>query len=326
MTLDVVTNADGSVTVISSGDVTISGPLNLTFSDAYVPPEPPIPEKPRFSVGARCKTGPDDPQSGNLGLQWKTGVETFGPLSSTRAFEVTLPAAPTYFTPDGVDEIISFKSDPNGNLEAFVKALRGTKPKIINHHEPEADYANGADFVREWDGFRNRAKAARPDVQFGMIAGAYQYRTGKAGVSGSFLPPDADWYGIDTYRKGTDAVFNAVVPLAKCDEFLRWRDLVADKNPDAPLWVTEYGRGLVPTPAKQRMDTMNADVAYLKEEGFAGILYWWSNRSNLAAEQWRFTDPGSIETWSALVAENAPSTPTGIIGRIASRLTGKDES
>ncbi|QQS18812.1 hypothetical protein IPL68_01975 [Candidatus Saccharibacteria bacterium] len=259
--------------------------------------------RPRFYVGARCKPGPDEPNSNNLSLQWQTGVSTFGPLAATRAFEQTLPATASYFTPSDVLEIPSFKDDAGGNMASYVNSMRGDAPMFIFHHEPEADYATGAQFVSEWTSYRNAAKAARPSVQFGMIAGGFQYRPGNNGADGSFIPPNADWYGFDTYRKGTDTGVNAVKPLTELVEFQTWYSFVASKG--KPLWITEYGRYLLSVDESGRPGVIAADHQWLVANGFAGWMYWWSNRSNDVLEQWRFTDQPSIDAWSAVVAAHA---------------------
>lgn len=250
-------------------------------------------------IGARAKDSSSS-LAGDLRAAFDRAQTRLGPLQVTRVFYTSLPTAHTRISPDGVLEIISFKS--GANLESFLGSLKQGE-MIAYHHEPEGDYATGADFVAEWDGYYDRAKKAQPAVQFGMIAGGYQYRSAGKGYDGSFLPDRADWYSIDTYRDGsTENAFGAIVPLTDVAEFQRWYGLVKDRG--RPLAVTEYGRGTVggtevaSTPLKRRT-ILPSDIDWLRARGFFAFSLWFSDYGP-DRRAWCPTDQEYYAAFSAL--------------------------
>jgi len=198
-------------------------------------------------------------------------------------------------------EVTSYKTAGSSSLAPFVKSMPA-QDMIAFYHEPEGpgDWSSGPAFVAAFNAEYKAAHAANPKVKFGMIAGAYQYRTAGLGYSGSFLPPLADFYAVDTYRDGsTENAFGAIVPLTQVAEFQRWLSLVKGKG--KPLMVTEYGRGtvgsgeLATTPAK-RASVIAQDLPYLRSLGFMMVSYWYSDFGP-DGRAWRFTDQASINAW-----------------------------
>lgn len=237
-----------------------------------------------------------------LAQQFKSGSQVAGPWEVTRTFHNRLPRTEQPITPDGVVEITSYKQQQS-NLASFVKSMR-PQDLIAWWHEPEGDNISPGwyreNFVKEY----RTAHAARSDVKFGMISGGYQWRDGKRGSTGDFLPPkgSVDWLGFDTYRTGTDNNFNAIVPLSQMQEFQNW--YAKAKTYDVPLYITEYGRGLAgdPQAAVKRAAVLPQDYAYLKSLHFAGLVAWYSNVGP-DGRDWRFTDPASLAAWKAIAAK-----------------------
>lgn len=151
--------------------------------------------------------------------------------------------------PSGMAPIVSFKSNGNGNLAAYI-ATMPANGYLCFHHEPEGgEYANGAAFVTAWTAMRDIAHAARPSIPFGMIAGMYQYRTAGNGYDGSYIPTDSahmpDFYGVDTYYPTppvTGGVYDDFIAMQDDARIARWLSFVAPTG--KPLFCTEYGRGL----------------------------------------------------------------------------------
>lgn len=251
-------------------------------------------------VGGRAKF-PDSHGREGLAKAFQKGSQLAGPWDITRTFHRTLPVRERPITPDGVVEITSYKTTQR-HLASFVKSMR-PQDMIAWWHEPEGPRdgwppgAYRSHFVKEY----KAAHAANPQVKFGQISGGYQWRAGKRGADGGYLPPkgSVDWLGFDTYRTGTDNRFNAILPLSQTDEFQRW--YAKAKTYDVPLYITEYGRGVVGVPgaAAKRAAVIPQDYAYLQAHGFAGFIVWYSNEGP-SSKTWRFTDERSLAAWSAI--------------------------
>lgn len=294
-----LTAADATIATLQSQAATDAATIaDLRAQLAGQPDPPPDPELAPAStllIGARAKEA-----TGTLAQAFNGADATLGPLKVTRCFEGALPSAHVPITPDGVQEIVSYKSSTAANAASFVASMRPGS-LLAFHHEPEADYPSGADFVKAFTAEAEKVHAAGGTL--GHIAGGYQWRKGKAGADGSFLPPVdvCDWYGFDTYRLGTDNTFNAILPLEQVDEFQRWLGFVKDRG--LPLRVTEYGRGIVsasPGADAKRAAAIAADGPYLAGLGFEAFILWWTNES--PGEDWKFTDQGSIDAFRSLTA------------------------
>ena len=274
--------------------------------DAMTPD--PGPDPASMLVGARAKESSSG-ATADLLAGFVHAEADLGPLQVTRAFEGRLPARHTPVTPDGVVEIVSYKSSTAADMASFVASMRpGTL--LAFHHEPEGpgEYDNGAQFVAAFDVEAAKAKAA--GIGLGMISGGYQWRKGKRGADGSFLPDSAAWLGFDTYRDGSNEVgYGEIVPLTDVDEFQAWYAAVKDRG--LPLAVTEYGRGTVgngevaSTPDK-RAAAITADAPYLAELGFFAWVVWYSNFGP-DGRSWRFTDPASLAAMRAVPRAHAPA-------------------
>jgi hypothetical protein len=269
-----------------------------------VQPQPPKPPPLSMLIGLRSDVSP-----------MATAVSTFGKDGTevTRLFEQGLPATSdvksqawgTHWVAGQVP-IVSYKSS-GGNLATYIKSIVGVNGQMAYHHEPEADYgtdgiAGGAKFVAEFVKEYDVAHAAAPGVPFGMIAGAYQYRRNGLGATGSFLPPanKVDFYALDTYLTGGTGV-NAIQPLETEPRFQTWYNLV--KGRGKPLYITEYGRGLVTDKTQDplRADVIAKDRAYLGKIGVKAWVYWWTADGAIATsgKDWQFKDTGSINAWKA---------------------------
>lgn len=251
-------------------------------------------------IGARAKESTSgDPADLIAAFQHAEAV--LGPLQITRAFEGALPARHVPVTPDGVVEVVSYKSATAANVRSFVESMRpGTL--LAFHHEPEGpnEYDSGAQFVQAFNA--EAAKVHDAGAQLGMISGGYQWRAKGRGRDGSFLPDTADWLGFDTYRDGSNETgFGEIVPLASVDEFQAW--YAAVKGRGLPLYITEYGRGTVgngevaSTPSK-RAAAIAADVPYLQGLGVRALILWYSDFGP-DGRHWRFTDAASVQAVNA---------------------------
>lgn len=248
-------------------------------------------------IGARC----NPPQPATFAAMNRT----IGPVKAMRLF---YPGSlPTQYAatslPPGVAPFVSYKS-PQTNVGAYIGTLPANA-RLTFHHEPEAGSGNG-DFTsgQEFTGMFGReyaaAHAARWDIRFGMIAGAYQYQAGRNGYDGSYLPDPAscDFYGIDTYQRGD----KPLIPLEQEPRFQRWYSLVRDRG--RPLYITEYGRGLSSQPQAndQRAKVIAVDAPYLASIGVSVWLFWWAGGS---AGSWTFSDQPSIDAWRKVALRNA---------------------
>jgi len=264
----------------------------------------------KMLIGGRAKSAASRSDAG-LRQDFSDMNNTIGPLKMTRGFEATLPSTWTSVSAPGVTEFISYKnSGSTANFTSYINSLpAGTK--LIFYHEPEGptDWPSGAAFVTAYTAEYDKAKSIRPSIQFGMIAGGFQYKSGKNGYDGSYLPPanKVDFYGFDSYRDGTSATGpGAILPLQQIAEFQTWYNYVKNRGKD--LYMTEYGRGVVGlneiagTPAK-RAQTMTSDATYLASLGFKGWLAWYCNFGP-DGRSWQWTDSGSDDAWSTIASNN----------------------
>jgi hypothetical protein len=270
---------------------------------------------------ADCQAGHKPPMLAlNVGVRTNVSpmagaVATFGKGSTsvTRIFENTLTPAWDRTTEPWGDHwvvgqipIVSYK-DPQKNLASYAKSLESLNGQMGYHHEPEADYGTdgktgGAKFVSEFVKEYDTAKAASSKTLFGMIAGAYQYRAnGGLGYNGDFLPPKekVDFYALDTYQTGGTGP-NVVRGLENDARFQRWYSFVKDRG--KPLYLTEYGRGLVTDKAQDslRVQAIRDDIVYLTKIGVKVWIYWWTTgkQPDGTYKDWQFKDAGSISAWS----------------------------
>ncbi|CAN5671237.1 hypothetical protein BH11MYX1_BH11MYX1_03470 [soil metagenome] len=255
-----------------------------------------------LQFGARVMSARGE-SPGELRRDFASAQADLGPLTSTRAFQVTLPPNQSERVSPSADiEITSYKTQHSSTLAAFVKSME-PQDMLAFYHEPEGpdDWASGAAYVAAFEAECRAAHRARPDVKFGMIAGGYQYHVGKRGYSGSYLPTNCiDFYAFDTYRDGSrETGSGSIEPLADVAEFQRWYSLVKDRG--KPLLVTEYGRGtvgngeLASTPHK-RAQVIPQDAAWLRSKKFVIWNLWYSDFGP-DGRAWRFTDQASIDAW-----------------------------
>lgn len=230
---------------------------------------------------------------------WTTDNAAIGPLKAQRLFRSG--ALPTQFAgsladgyPDDVTVYLSYKTA--GATASFVASIPGNKRiRLIYHHEPENEYGgNGAAFVAEFVAEYGIVKATNPGIDMGMAAMTYQYKAGRHGAGGTFLPPpgSVDFYAADNYESVPQRLSSSV-------EFLGWYNLVKDRNKE--LVLTEYGVGDVAVApySTERVLTMQADNAWLSANGrFSDWLYWYSSGAN--GTNWKFTDQPSKNMWSIL--------------------------
>jgi hypothetical protein len=230
---------------------------------------------------------------------WTTGNATIGPLRTQRLFyPAALPASYSGSScaslPPGVLCVISYKT-PNTNVASFVKSIPANRPvMMIFHHEPEGDFASGAQFVSEFESqsdlIRSAAAAAGlANVQVAMAAGTFQYQPGKAGADCSYIPPTrfVNHYTADVYQPRLGGLQNR-------SGFVRWRECTQGLG--RTRGITEYGLGSCPG-ATSREQTMSADAAYLRRAFPLLYLfeYWWMNDSNVGpCRDWKFTDQATI--------------------------------
>lgn len=249
---------------------------------------------PGLIVGARLRD-----------VSYAIGNAQIGPIRATRNFFEPFEALPPVWVapagwPADTIWIVSYKDENDPNLPQFSQSLHAQGGLLAWHHEPEADFASGADFVTRWKTQQAVVKAAAPDLPFGMIAGASQYAKGNAGADGSFIPDGADFYSIDTYLVGANTGVNRLQPLETEPRFQTWYGYVKDR-PGFKA-ITEYGRGLADTTQwdAQRAALFPVDQAYLQQEGFRFWLYWYT--SGGGSKNWRFIDPNSQAAWRAVAA------------------------
>lgn len=272
----------------------------------FRPPRTSAPKVPRmFSkmlVGARAKSAPGG-STAALTADYKAVSALMGGLDVTRAFHGTLSTAQHRIVDPGSVEIESYKT-PQANLASYARSM-APQDLIAWWHEPEGPRDNvtpeayRTQFVKEY----NTAHAANPRVRFGQISGGYQWRKGNRGAGGAYLPPkgSADWLGFDTYRTGTDNSANSIVPISQMQEFQSW--YAAAKTYGVPLYITEYGRGIVGVAGAdaKRAQVLPQDFTYLNGLNFSGLSLWYSDQGP-DGRPWAFTDAASINAVRAITS------------------------
>jgi hypothetical protein len=251
---------------------------------------------------------------GARATDWTTANATIGPLQTQRVFyKTTLPA--TFAAsqcgplPSDVMCIVSYKT-PDTNVASFVASIpagRTAPVMIIFHHEPEADFPSGADFVAEFDAQSAEIRAAARgaglttgpagEVEVDMAAGSYQYgASSRHGYDCSYIPPasDVDHYTVDAYQ-------GQLGGLAKNAGFVRWLSCTQGKG--IIRGITEYGLGACQGNAAREQD-MASDLAYLPTvlPKLYLLEYWWENTTSSCDQEWQFTDAQTIAEWQSIEA------------------------
>lgn len=240
-------------------------------------------------------------------ISWSQATNEIGSLKVTRLFYDTLP---TTFSregiPLGVTLIVSYKTQ-NTNVASYVSSIPSNQAvQLVYHHEPEGDYTSGSTFVSQFNAQEQIAHQANPTVPFAFIAGGYQYGApGRNGYDGSFIPPNADRYYLDSYQRGTAA--SPIQPASQDPSVQRYITLL---NQRGKLFngFTEYGRGVVPqggtltdAMVQQRVNVFSADDNYL--HNLPGVQVWsyWYTTDLASGDQWRLTDSTSQHAWRNIV-------------------------
>ncbi|MGH3448738.1 MAG: hypothetical protein ACRDP4_14055 [Nocardioidaceae bacterium] len=304
ITLDQWQTQKDHIEAAKSGGARVLSNMSLV-SDAWdaFKPEPDQPPASPLVVGATAHRYQEDKI---VSTRWANDL--IGPLGATRIFERDLPATWVPLCPDLPDmqEIISYKSATQANIESYVASMR-PGDLLCYFHEPENDFGGvGADFVAAWTAQQEMVGSAGGEL--GMIAMSYQYAGGRNGQDGSFLPP-ADlcaWYGVDDYEGGAaKGDYGHIAPLSEDDgQFNNWYQLV--KALGRPLLITEYGRGTrdrEPYATQQRLDVIPQDEQWLIDNGFSHWLYWFEDGQGGipgSGGQWIFDDQASIDLWASL--------------------------
>jgi hypothetical protein len=241
-------------------------------------------------------------------ITFKQATTELGSLKVTRLFYQKLPSTfNRQGIPNGVLLIVSYKQ-PNTNVASYVRSIpTGQQVQLVFHHEPEADYADGSTFVSEFNAQQKLAEAANQSIRFAFVAGAFAYRSGHQGYSGSFIPPHADRYYLDSYQRGV--AYSPIRPAAQDPAVQRYMALLAQKG---KLFngFTEYGRGckdatqpLTDAMVQQRLKVFAADNTYLRS--LRGIRVWsyWYTTDVKSDRQWRLTDSRSQQGWRAITSQ-----------------------
>ncbi len=269
--------------------------LNVNRSFTTSPKPAPTPTPSNLLVGARAAD-----------VSFSAMDATIGPVRVTRTFYTgTLPATFSRGTVTaGVKIIVSYKT-PSANTASYVKSIpAGADVELCFHHEPEGDYAHGADFVKAFDIEADVVHKANPAMHFDYIALGYAYQggpTSSAGMDGSYVPDKSDFNYVDSYQR------SAIQPAQtdpKVQNFIKALHAKGKKFNG----FTEYGRGVVAPGASfnQSIATARAkiiavDATYIKTLPDVNVwAYWYTTGS---AGQWRFTDSASIDAWKTV--ENA---------------------
>lgn len=257
--------------------------------------------KNRLLVGARVQD-----------ISWDQAVAEIGQPKVTRLFYRQLPKTYTRgVLPKGVLLIVSFK-DPVTNVKSYVSSIpAGELVQMAFHHESEKDYGvdGGPKYLAEFATARSNVKAANPDMPVAKIAGGYQYGSPKRnGWDGSYIPPNADRYYMDTYQRGPGLTAAEATPSVQ-----RYLKLLTDMGKDFNGF-TEYGRGAIPfgqsldpsIPA-QREALFPIDAAWLLSLPAVQVWCYWyttdgADPNNPRPDQWRMLDERSQAAWRALQA------------------------
>jgi hypothetical protein len=240
-------------------------------------------------IGARATSTLDGFDLANSAIGLLKATRLFYPHSLPASFAGTVESQ----LPQGVIPIVSYKT-LNTNVVSYVRSVN--RPLwLCFHHEPEHAYSSGSVFVQQFESQSNLIRSVHNSfVKVIMIAGSYQYRPGKIGHDGSFIPPAqyVDYYGVDVYQYPQSAWPSD--GLANYGQFQRWLRLV--KPLGKPLAITEYGIAGVSNAARDARITL--DARYL-QSAFGGKLalleYWWNGEC-------QFTDAATIATWRAVVS------------------------
>jgi hypothetical protein len=248
-------------------------------------------------------------------ISWSQATSEVGALKVTRLFYGTLP---TKFTrqgiPEGVELIVSYKTQ-NTNVASYLASIpHGEAVQLAYHHESEGDYADGSTFVSQFNAQEQIAHQANPAIPFVFIGGGYQYGSAKrSGYDGSFIPPAADRYYLDSYQQGITG--SPLRPASQDPSVQRFITLLHERGKQFNGF-TEYGRGMTDSThpltadlVQQRLNVLSADDTYLRSlPGFQVWSYWYTNDSKTAGtnpvKQWRLTDTKSQQAWRNIVQEN----------------------
>ena len=203
--------------------------------------------------------------------------------------------------PEGVLLIVSYKQ-PTTNVRSYARSIPAHEHvQLVFHHEAEADYPSGSAFVSQFDAQEQLAKDANPHLPFAFIAGGFAYRKGQPGYDGSFIPPSADLYYLDSYQRGDG--WSPLRPAAKDPSVQRYRSLLAAKGHQFNGF-TEYGRGAVDRGHRltramvhKRLQVFAADERYLRSLPDIRVWTYWDTTDLGSGTQWRLTDRRSQDAW-----------------------------
>jgi len=238
-------------------------------------------------------------------LSWQKGARQIGPPHVTRLFYRQLPKTfSRQGIPDGVLLIVSYKQ-PTSNVTSYARSIPADEDvQLVFHHEAEADYPSGSKFVSQFNAQEQLVKKANPDVPFAFVAGGFAYRKGQPGYDGSFIPPNADYYYLDSYQRGDG--WSQLQPAEKDPSVQRYRSLLAAKGHQFNGF-TEYGRGAVDRShpltramVHQRMKVFAADERYLRSLPEIRVWTYWDTTDRPSGTQWRLTDKKSQKAWRAI--------------------------
>ena len=287
--------------------------MRVTVATAGMTAAVDVTARPRFLVGARFQYGTATSDATDFAV----GSALLGVPAFTRLFYAG-QSVHAHIGPASTINIVSFKPAQRGaDLSSYIGSLC-PQDRLVCHHEPEADYPSGAAFLTAWRAAKAMAKALRPDLPFGMIAGAFQYREGNAGVGGAFIPDagEADFLGLDTYRIGlgaasqtTPQAVNRCDPIETLPEFVEWMRCTEGRGPRI---VTEYNRGLdkdaagstIPGNIPLRLAVLERDADTLATLGFEGVGLWHAEGTS-ATKRWAWRDPESVAAWRRISTKYA---------------------
>lgn len=238
-------------------------------------------------------------------VSWQRATGQIGALGVTRLFYRQLPRTfSRQGIPKGVLLIVSYKQ-PNTNVASYVRSIPARqRVQLVFHHEPEADYSRGSTFVAQFNAQERLAKSVRPRLRFAFIGGGFAYRSNQPGYAGSFIPPHADRYYLDSYQRGVS--WSPIRPAAVDPSVQRYMRLVAAKG-HRFNGFTEYGRGAVDADhplrqamVQQRLRVFAADDKYLRSLRGVRVWSYWYTTDRASGTQWRLTDPQSQRAWRAV--------------------------